>query len=335
MTAELAITMGTTNTAIYVAGNGIVLYEPTAIAYFGDPKLGKVRAVGKEAVALLGRSSDNTSVIYPITDGYITNPEACKDMLSEFLKKLFTPKLFGYKIKAIVGLPIGITIEERRIYDDIFAKIGLNEIIAVENIYLTAVGLNLPIHSHKMHFVVNIGGGITEISAISSSDIVKGCSISIGGNMMDKAVRDYVLGKFDFKLSLRTISKIKETIGSLYSNDTSCMTVTGVDLARRVPGELRIKATDIMEAIMPYYLRIADGVESVIKSVSPDVGFDLISGGLHFAGGGSNVLGLNKLMSERFSVPINVHADGEFSAIYGAGKLLSDVVLLNEILTKH
>ena len=98
---------------------------------------------------------------------------------------------------------------------------------------------------------------------------------------------------------------------------------------------MRIKATDIMEAIMPYYLRIADGVESVIKSVSPDVGFDLISGGLHFAGGGSNVLGLNKLMSERFSVPINVHADGEFSAIYGAGKLLSDVVLLNEILTKH
>ncbi|MBQ7227573.1 MAG: rod shape-determining protein [Clostridia bacterium] len=335
MTEELAIVIGTSNTSIYLPGNGIVLHEPTMVAYNGDSKLGKVRAVGKTASFMSGRITENTTLSYPVTGGFISDPDACRDMLTEFLKKLFRPRLFAPKFKAIVGVPIGLTIEERRFYDDVFSKSGINEIIAIENIVLSAIGIDLPVHSHKVNLIVNVGGGITEIAAISSSGIIKGCNLSIGGNLMDKAFRDYLLGKYNLKLGMSSIAKAKEEIGSLYANDTASMWVNGMDLNVHAPSGLNVKATDFMDALMPYYLRIADGIDSVIKSLSIESGADLTSGGVHIVGGGSKIPGLAKLLAERLNMLVTVHPDAEYANVFGGGKLLSNPVLLNEILTQR
>lgn len=335
MTEEIGIVVGTTNTMIYKPGNGIVLCEPTKVAYNGDPKLGRVRAVGTEAAAMIGKVPEKTVLSFPVTDGFITDPDACRDMLDRFLRKVFKPRIFAPKIRAIVGVPTGLTIEERRIYGDVFAKVGINETIMVENILLSAVGVDLPVHTHKVSLVANIGGGLTEIAAISLGGIMKGYGINVGGSMMDRALHDFILGKYNFKIGMNTIAKLKSEIGSLYSNDKTSLLVSGTDIVSQAPMSVSIRSTDIMEALMPYYLRIADAIESVIKVLPPEASSDISIDGLHLTGGASKILGLDKLFSERLHLPVTVHPDGEYASVLGAGKLLASPVLLNEVMNQR
>ena len=195
-------------------GNGIVLCEPSVIAYDGKPESRRVKAVGKSAAAMEGRASDRINVIRPVEDGVIANADACRDMLTAFLLKVVRPGLFGPKIRAVVGIPVGLSLEERRVYDDVFAKAGCTYVTMVENAMLSAIGAGLPVHTHKSSLIVDIGGGMTEIAVISLASIVSGCAINVGGDMMDKALRDFIMGKYDFGVGTETIKRIKSRIGS-------------------------------------------------------------------------------------------------------------------------
>lgn len=332
MTEELAIVVGTTNTMIYMPGNGIVLSEPTKVAYNGDPTFRRVRAVGSEAAAMLGKVPEKTVLSFPVVDGFIVEPDACQDMLREFLKKILKPKLFAPKLRALVGVPVGLTLEEKRIYEDVYLKAGLHEVMMLENILLSAVGVDLPVHTHKVSLIINIGGGTTEIAAVSLSGIIKAYGLNIGGAMMDRAIRDSLLGKYGLQLGMSTVSKVKEEIGTLYSNDKTTMSVAGTDVMTKAPIAKVVKSTDIMDAIMPYYLRIADAVERILKMLPTESATDIKSNGVHLTGGCSKILGLEKLFYERLQLPVTVYADGEYSAVLGAGKLLENPVLLNEIV---
>ncbi|HIW02356.1 MAG TPA: rod shape-determining protein [Candidatus Protoclostridium stercorigallinarum] len=332
MTEELAISLGTSNTSIFMPGNGIVLCEPSVVAYSGDPAARRIKAVGKEAAAMEGRTSDRITVIRPLEDGLISDADACRDMLNAFLLKVVRPGVFGPRIRAIVGVPVGLSMEERRIYDDVLAKVGVTHAIMIENAILAAIGAGMPVHTHKSGLIADIGGGMTEIAVISLGAIVNGCSINVGGDMMDKALRDFIMGKYDLDVGTETIKRIKSRIGSLYSNDKTGLQVSGTDISARSPANFRVKATDVMEALMPYYLRIADAIDSILQVLPPETSADIGGDGIHVTGGASKILGLDKLFFGKLNLPVIVHDDAEYATVLGGGKLLENSVLLGEVL---
>ena len=332
MTEEIAVSLGTSNTSIFMPGGGIVFSEPSVIAYTGDPAARKVKAVGKEAAAMEGRTPDRITVVRPVEEGLISDADACRDMLSAFLLKIITPGIFGPKIRVIAGIPVGLSMEERRVYDDVFAKAGCTHTIMIENALLSAVGAGMPVHTHKSGLIADIGGGMTEIAVVSLGTIVNGCSMNVGGDMMDKALRDFIMGKYDIDLGLDAIRRIKSRIGSLYANDKRSLIVSGTDTASRAPANIRVRATDVMDALMPYYLRIADAVDSILQVLPPEASADIASDGLHVTGGAGRILGLDKLFYGKLNLPVVVHEDGEYAAVLGGGKLLENPVLLGEIL---
>ena len=332
MTEELAISLGTSNTSIFMPGNGIVLCEPSVVAYSGDPAARRIKAVGKEAAAMEGRTSDRITVIRPLEDGLISDADACRDMLNAFLLKVVRPGVFGPRIRAIVGIPVGLSMEERRIYDDVLAKVGVTHAIMIENANIAAIGAGMPVHTHKSGLIADIGGGMTEIAVISLGAIVNGCSINVGGDMMDKALRDFIMGKYDLDVGTETIKRIKSRIGSLYSNDKTGLQVSGTDISARSPANFRVKATDVMEALMPYYLRIADAIDSILQVLPPETSADIGGDGIHVTGGASKILGLDKLFFGKLNLPVIVHDDAEYATVLGGGKLLENSVLLGEVL---
>lgn len=335
MTEELAISLGTSNTSIFMPGNGIVLSEPTVIAYHGGADSHRIKAVGKEAAAMEGRTPDSITIVHPLEDGLIANADACRDMLAAFLLKVVRPGIFGPRIRAIVGIPVGLAMEERRIYDDVFAKVGCSQVIMIENALLAAIGAGMPIHTHKSGLIVDIGGGMTEIAVVSLGAIINGCSINVGGDMMDKALRDFIMGKYSLNVGVETIKRIKSRIGSLYSNDMTGLLVSGTDIAARAPANFRVKATDVMEALMPYYLRIADAIDSILQVLPPETAADISEDGIHVTGGASKILGLDKLLFGKLNLPIIIHDDAEYATVLGGGKLLENSVLLGEIIGKR
>ncbi len=332
---EIAVEIGTSYTSIFVSGNGIVLREPTVIAFLGEPKQKKIRAVGQAAYEMLGKTPEKTTVVCPVVDGFIADPEACSLLLREFIKRIL-PKSYVFfpKIKAVLGIPTGLTIEERRTYEDVLMSAYIKEITMVENIILSAIGIDLPVSTTCGGLVVNIGGGITEVAAMSLSGVVSGCGVTIGGNLMDKALIDFAAGKHNLKMGLNTARKVKTEIGTLYENDTAEMTVSGIDLQTKNIGTAKLKSSDVCSVLKPYYVRIRDAVESIIKMLPPEIASDVYKTGIYVVGGGAKITGLEKFLSGELSLNAYVPEDPEYAAILGAGKLLSNRYLLDEILSQ-
>ncbi len=332
---EIAVEIGTGYTSIYVPGNGIVLREPTIIAFIGDPKNKRIHAVGIQAEKMLGKTPDRTTIVEPVTEGVISDAEACGMLLKEFIGKILPDNYIFYpKIRAILGVPTGLTPAERTVYEDVCALSGIDEVTMVENILLSGIGLDIPIDVAGGGVVVNIGAGITEIAAMSLAGVVSGCGVTIGGKMMDKAIMDYVAGKYDLKVGITTARKLKNEIGSLYENDTSEMSVSGRNVRTKNTGSAYVTAADICGVVKPYYMRIADATESIINMCPPEIVGEINRKGIHVVGGGSKILGIEKLFSERLGVNVYTVEEPSYCAILGAGKLLGDKQLLKSILVQ-
>ncbi|MDE6398754.1 MAG: rod shape-determining protein, partial [Clostridiales bacterium] len=269
---EIAVEIGTGYTSVYVPGNGIVLREPTVIAFIGDPRNKRVHAVGTQAEKMLGKTPERTTIVEPVSDGVIVDAESCALLLKEFVRKILPPYVFlPPRVKAILGIPMGLSMRERTVYADVCEAAGIGDVTMVENILLSAIGLDLPVFAAGGGIVVNIGAGATEIAAVSLAGVVSGCGITIGGQMMDKALADFIAGKYDLKVGTHTARKIRNEIGSLYENDTSEMFVSGRNVTTKNTGSTYVTAADVCEVIKPYYLRIADAVESIINMCPPDI----------------------------------------------------------------
>lgn len=330
---EIAVEIGTGYTSLYVPGNGIVLREPTVIAFIGDPRGKRVRAVGLQAEKMLGKTPERTTIIEPVTDGVITDAQACGLLLKEFVKKILPQNyIFFPKIKAILGIPTGLGIEERSLYEDVCMAAGISEVTMVDNILLAGIGLDIPVRTAGAGIIVNIGAGATEIAAVSLAGVVSGCGVTIGGKMMDKAIIDFVAGKYDLKIGLNTARKLKNEIGSLYDNDTSELLVSGRNVKTKNTGSAYVTASNICGVVKPYYLRIADAVESIINMCPPEIVGEINKKGIYVVGGGSKILGIEKVFSERLGVNVCTVEEPSYCAILGAGKLLGDKQLLKEIL---
>ncbi len=331
---DLAVKMGTANTAIFMAGNGIVLYEPTILAYVGDPIKGHVKAVGSEALEMVGRTSDYSTLVNPVIDGMIYDPDACVEILTKFLKKVIPPFIVKPNINLIMGIPAGLSLQDRLLYEEIALKSGVKSVTLVENIILAAIGLDLPVQANYGAFIVNIGAGLTEIGSISLCSVVGGCAVNIGGNMMDSAFKDYLSGKYNIRVGINELRKLKLSIGSLFPNDSRVETVSGMNTYTSNIATADVAAVDIRKVLLPYYLQIAETIEGVINNCTPEIASDIKHRGIFLTGGGSTISGLKEVFEKKLGLRVHISEDSEYAAIIGAGKLMSNPALLKAIVEK-
>ena len=320
---DIAIDMGTSYTSILVSGNGIVLHEPSVIAY-GD---GGTRAVGSVAYRMTGKAPERTRIVRPITDGVIKDPNAAGAMMGEFMKRILPQSyIIKPKVRAVLGVPTGITVEERKIYEEALMGAGVDDVEMVNSVMLAAIGTELPVQSNYGGFIVSIGGGATEIAVLSLCGIVTGCSINIGGDMIDRTLADSICGLYKLKTDLATVRRVKENILC------ATMTVSGIDIETKNIRTQEIAADALYGAIQVYYKNIVDAVAGVINSCSPAVATEVQKSGITVVGGGANIPGLAAMMSDSLKLNIRIPQDPHYAAIAGAGMLLSDPYLLEDIV---
>ncbi len=329
---NIALDIGTCFTSVFVENQGVVLHEPTLIAYTGRDDARKLGCVGDEAADIIGKAPDNTTIVRPVHGGYIADPAAATMMLGQYLNKINVEKNLFTRINAIMAVPTGLSVEERKQYGDVCYDAGIANVDMVDNIILSALSMNLPVDAAAGNLVVNIGGGSTEIALISLCGIITGCSVSIGGDMMDGAICDYVVGKYGLRISRALARKIKEEIGSLYPNDNAGLEIKGVNSKTLVPASCTIYATDVFEALMPYYSKVSEAVHDVIKTCPKSFAADLSEKGVYVTGGAAKILGLDRVMKKALDLDVHISASPDYSACPGGGKLLGNRELLKKVL---
>lgn len=333
MSQQISIKLGSSNTSIYKSGEGLVLFEPTLVAFQGEQKSRTVIAVGSAAERMLGRTGSDITICSPIKEGRVLDPELAMVMLKHFLAKVKPNSIFKSRIRAIVCTPLGMTLKEKKVLDWVCSHAGIQDIDLVPSIMAGAVGYNMPIGDPVGRCLVNIGGGSTDIATISLNSIIAGVNLGLGGIMMDRAIEQAILNYYQLNIGDGVAKKLKEEIGSLYPNDQSNTEVCGVDSETGETKNVIVESRVVYEAIGDFYNKICEGIMAVISGSPENIIEDIQNQGIYLMGGASLITGAEQFFRKKLNLPVYIQDNTTAVDVVGAGKLLNEPKLLRVLAT--
>ncbi len=328
---DMGIDLGTANTLVHIKGKGIVLREPSVVAIKSDT--GDVLAVGDEAKRMIGRTPGSIVAIRPMKDGVIADFDVTQAMLKYFIRKAMNTKSF-VRPRVVVGVPSGVTEVEKRAVIDAAQQAGAREAYLIEEPMAAAIGAGLPVEEATGSMVVDIGGGTTEIAVISLGGIVTSCSIRIGGDEMDSSIIQYIKREYNLLIGERTAEEIKINIGTaiVNTNQDKTMDIRGRDLVSGLPKTVRIKSSEVCEALSEPVHKIVEAVKGTLEKTPPELAADVMDHGIMMTGGGSLLNSLDKLLSHETGMPVLVSEDALSCVGEGTGRSLENIELLKRVV---
>jgi rod shape-determining protein MreB and related proteins len=316
--SSVAIDLGTVNTLVWVAGRGIVLEEPTAIAV--DTAVGKVAAVGEAADKLADKEPQAIEVIYPLRDGVVADLEATAAMLHAFLKKT---RRFGLlRPNALVCVPSGATPVERR---SIIAALNVRRpryhVRLIDEPVAAAAGAGFDLTGGAGGFIVDIGGGTTEVAAVAGWRVVRAESLRKAGNAMDEAIAAAVRNELGLIISQRAARQLKTTLG-VTGGAEGWAEAVGLDAAQRTPRTDYVPGGLVASALEPIVAAIAATVHEMLSDIPAGLAEDVVRGKIRLAGGGALLPGLAARIETAASIGTVVVEDPMRCVVRGAAEIL-------------
>ena len=334
LSKRIGIDLGTANTLVYLAGEGIVLNEPTVVAVTAEEN--KVVAVGKEAKEMLGRTPGNIIAQRPLRDGVIADYTITEAMLSYFIDKAAGKSRF-FKPEVMVCIPSGVTQVARRAVLDATMAAGAKIAYLIEEPLAAAIGAKIPIAQAAGHMVVDIGGGSTECAVISLGGVVVHNSVRAGGNKIDEAIALYTKRKFNLLIGERTAEQIKIEIGNsvVEASDKKKMEIRGRDSITGLPKTIELNEEQINEAINPVLLDIVAAVKGVLEQTPPELASDIIDKGVVMSGGTSLLKNFDKFVTKLTGVPCHLAEDPLLCVVRGTGVALENIELYKRSIARN
>jgi len=316
----VAIDLGTVNTLIWVDGRGLVLEEPSAIAV--DESTGAVAAIGAAADVLADKEPKNIRVIHPLRDGVIADLDATAEMLHGFLRA--SGALSGpFKRRAIVCVPGGATWVERR---SVVAAFGTKRprcvVELVDEPVAAAAGSGFDLSSGAGGFVVDVGGGTTEVAAVAGWRPVRAETLRMAGNAMDDAIVNAARSGLGLILSRGAARQLKAELGLTGGEEGSAEAV-GLDAARRTPRIEKVPGDLVAAAIEPVVSAIAGTVQNVLSDIPAGLAEDVVRGQVRLSGGGALLPGLADRLGEAAELGVVVAEDPLRCVVRGAAAMLA------------
>lgn len=329
---DVGIDLGTANTLVWVRQKGIVIREPSVVARHKKTK--EVLAIGTSAKKMVGRTPALIEAIRPLKDGVISDFDATEAMLKYYIGKVHESGSVVPKIprpKVVIGIPSGVTEVERRAVADAALSAGARLAYLVEEPMAAAIGVGLPIEDPGGTFIVDIGGGTSEIALISLGGVVVGRSVRIAGDEMDEAIINYTRLKYSLLLGQPTAEAVKINIGSASATKEKFSVVRGRDLETGLPKSIKLSSEEVREALAPILQEIATNIAETLEEAPPELVSDIFEKSIVITGGGSMLEGIDKMISEAAKMPVTRADDPLTSVVRGTGKLLEDPTLLSRI----
>jgi rod shape-determining protein MreB len=330
-TTDLAMDLGTANTLVFVQGAGIVIDEPSIVAV--TQRDHEVLAVGHEAKAMIGRTPASLSVIRPMKGGVIADLDVAQKLIRHFIVKALGRYRTRLGPRVVIGVPYGITPVERRAVRDSAIHAGAREVYLMEEPTAAAIGAGMPITEPGGNMVLTIGGGTTEVAVISMSGIVYCESARTAGDEMDEAITQYVRKHYSLLIGERQAEAIKLGLGSACQtpDEPREMTVKGRHLIEGIPQTITVKAEEVRDALRDCVAVIVETVRTCLERTPPELAADIIDKGIVMTGGGALLRGLDQLMKEETSLPVQVAPNPLSCVALGTGKVLDELALLRKV----
>ncbi|MFH1894638.1 MAG: rod shape-determining protein [Patescibacteria group bacterium] len=331
---DIAIDLGTANSEVYVRGRGIVIQEPSVVAV--NQKTGQILAIGEEAKKMVGRTPSHIVATRPLRAGVISDFEVTELMLKYFLEKAQKRKFFlTPRPRVIIGIPSGVTEVEKKAVIDAGKSAGAREVFLIEEPMAAAIGSRLPVQEAGGNFIVDVGGGTTEIAIISLGGIVLSKSLRIAGDKLNEDIIQFAQEEYKLLIGERTAEAIKIGIGSAYPlKEKRELPMRGRNLVTGLPEEILVSDDDIRRSMEKSVKRIVAEIKTAVEESPPELLADIMASGIYFSGGGSLLRGLNILVGKETKIPTKLIEDPMTAVARGAGMVLENLDELEGVLVE-
>ena len=318
---DIGIDLGTASVLVYVKGKGVVLKEPSVVAF--DRNTNKIKAIGEEARLMLGRTPGNIVAVRPLRQGVISDYTVTEKMLSYFISRTVGKSLFGRKPRISVCVPSGATEVEKKAVEDATYQAGAREVSIIEEPVAAAIGAGIDIAKPCGNMIVDIGGGTADIAVISLGGVVVSNSIKVAGDDFDEAIVRFMRKKHNLLIGERTAEEIKINVGTVYKRpENLTMDVRGRNLVTGLPKTVTVTSEETEEALREPAYQIVDAVHNVLERTPPELAADISDRGIVLTGGGSLIQRLEELIEEKTGINTMTAEDPLTAVAIGTGKYI-------------
>lgn len=332
---KVGIDLGTANTLVYVAGEGIMLNEPTVVAYSLEDK--RILAVGDDAREMLGRTPGSIVASRPMKEGVIADYKTTSAMITYFLKKALKGRILWPEV--MISIPGGASQVEKRAVVAACKQAGASDVYLIEEPLAAAIGAKIPISQASGHMIVNLGGGTTESAIISLGQLVVYKTIRVAGTKLDEAIMHQLRKEHNLIIGERTAEEIKKNIGNAFidqkpgsSYKEKTMEVKGRDFQTGLPKILNLGEITINQAIQKQLKHILEGIKQVFAETPPELSADIVDKGIILSGGTSLLKNIDKYITYFTGVASFVVDEPLFCVIRGVGVAIENLESYKEAI---
>ena len=319
--SDIGIDLGTASVLVYVKGKGVVLSEPSVVAY--DRDADRIKAIGEEARLMLGRTPGNIVAVRPLRHGVISDSTITEKMLKYFIQKAVGKSFFGRRPRISVCVPSGVTEVEKKAVEYATYQAGARDVYIIEEPVAAAIGAGIDISRPCGNMIVDIGGGTSDIAVISLEGTVVGTSIKVAGDDFDEAIVRFMRKRHNLLIGERTAEEIKINIGTCYKRpENITMEIRGRNLVTGLPKTVTVSSDETGEALREVTAQIVDAVHSVLERTPPELAADIADRGIVLTGGGSLLHGLEELIEENTGITTMTAEEPLTAVAIGTGKYI-------------
>ena len=315
---DIGIDLGTASILVYIKGKGVVLKEPSVVAF--DRNTNRIKAIGEEARLMLGRTPGNIVAVRPLRQGVISDYNVTEKMLKYFIQKAVGKTRFRKPIISVC-VPSGVTEVEKRAVEDATMNAGAKDVKIIEEPIAAAIGAGIDIAKPCGNMIVDIGGGTSDIAVISLGGTVVSTSIKIAGDDFDEAIVRYMRKKHNLLIGERTAEEIKIKIGAAFKRpELLTLDVRGRNLITGLPKTVTVNSDETVEALKETTTQIVEAVHSVLEKTPPELAADIADRGIVITGGGGLLYGLEQVIEQRTGISTATADDPMTAVAIGTGK---------------
>ena len=315
---DIGIDLGTASILVYIRGKGVVLKEPSVVAF--DRDTNKIKAIGEDARLMLGRTPGNIVAVRPLRQGVISDYTVTEKMMKYFIQKALGKKSFR-KPRIAVCVPSGVTEVEKKAVEDATYQAGAREVSIIEEPIAAAIGAGIDISKPCGNMIVDIGGGTSDIAVISLGGTVVSASIKIAGDDFDEAIVRDMRKKHNLLIGERTAEDLKIKIGCAYKGvEVMTAEVRGRNLVTGLPRTVTVTSEETEEALRETTAQIIETIHSVLEKTPPELAADIADRGIVLTGGGSLLNGLEELIYANTKINTMTAEDPMTCVAIGTGK---------------
>ncbi|MCD2493099.1 rod shape-determining protein [Lacrimispora sp. NSJ-141] len=320
LSTDIGIDLGTASILVYIKGKGVVLKEPSVVAF--DRDTNQIKAIGEEARLMIGRTPGNIVAVRPLRQGVISDYTVTEKMLKYFIRKALGKKTLR-KPRISVCIPSGATEVEKKAVEDATYQAGAREVSIIEEPVAAAIGSGIDISKACGNMIVDIGGGTADIAVISLGGTVVSTSVKVAGDDFDEAIVRFMRKKHNLLIGERTAEEIKIQIGCAYKRpELVAMDVRGRNLVTGLPKTITITSDETLEALREPAMQIVDAVHNVLERTPPELAADVYDRGIVMTGGGSLLSGLDALIEEKTGINTVIAEEPLTAVAIGTGKFI-------------